>query len=68
MKILIMINPSSVPLTLSCDLVYRNNLAFRKEQCKKTEFPWVGSLLVIERLSPVTYRVRRLSSHGLVLY
>ena len=40
------------------DLVYRKNLAFRKGQSKKTEFPWVGPLLVIERLSPVTYMYR----------
>ena len=30
------------------DLVYRKNLAFRKGQPKKTEFTWVGPLLVIE--------------------
>ena len=40
------------------DLVYKKNLAFHKGQSKKTEKPWVESLLVIEQLSSVTYRVR----------
>lgn len=42
----------------SGDLVYRRNLAFRKGECRKTVYPWVGPFLVIEKLSEVTYRVR----------